>query len=84
MSDHEKCKDKLHCSHMPPPDSRSFAVGDRLVSVKELHPKIPVGTEGEIIAVEVDINQLTIRWASEPGGRITCGSPTNGYEKVAT
>lgn len=82
---HQECEDKLHCEHMVPPDANSFEEGDRLVTVKEIHQKIPVGTSGEVTVVRKDINYIEITWniPEWPFIRITKGTPTNGYEKVA-
>lgn len=64
------------------PLATEFAVGDHLVTVKELSPKIPVGVHGAVVAVLPVTNEIHVLWATPTGERLTKGSPTHGYKKV--
>lgn len=68
----------------PPPVAAMFKEGDMLVAVKEIHPKVPKGTIGEVLVVVEDINEIHIQWnvLDWPFIKVTKGSPTNGYEKL--
>jgi hypothetical protein len=83
------------CSHGPadycpgrrdknPPLASEFAEGMRVLAVKEIHPKVPQGTFGEITSVREDINEIAITWNLQewPFIKITTGSPTLGIKVV--
>lgn len=77
-----KCGKRGDCS--APPVASDFRVGEMLITVKDISPRIPAGTRGIVNEVDNEVGLITIEW-SIPGWpfvKITTGTPTNGYKKV--
>lgn len=64
------------------PLATEFVVGESLLALKEISPRVPQGSVGRVVAILEATNEVHIAWVTPSGEKITKASPAHSWKRI--